>query len=98
MAKDKEEKSTNLGGPTGGIKLSGVIAELSMSDLDEAGSVTVRHGPKPKKDKDGLTVGKFPKTTHLDLPKKQMENLKIGQKVDIRVVIPEGKVGGVVRV
>lgn len=88
----------HLGGPEDGIKLSGVIAEINMSDLDEAGTVTVRHGPKPKKDEDGMVVGKFPKTTRLDLPKKQMKGLEIGQKVDIRVVMAESKAGGIVRV
>ena len=88
----------HLGGPKDGIKLSGVIAEISMNDLDDAGLVVVRHGPKPRQDKDGMVTGKFPKTTHLDLPKKQITGLEIGQKVDIRVVLPESKAGGIVRV
>ena len=85
-------------GPKGGQKMAGVVESLSMRDDSEYGSITVRHGPKPKKDKEGMTVGPYPRTTHLDLPKGEVEKYKLGQKVEVRVVPSSPGGGGQVRV
>ena len=91
------KKSKDLGGPEGGIKMSGTVSEISMDDRDEFGHVTVRHGPKPKKGKDGFSVGPYPKTTRVDLPNSALKELNVGDKVDVKVV-PQNKGAGQVRV
>lgn len=86
----------SLGGPEDGIALGGTVAEISMNDLDTDGTVVVRHGPKPKKDKEGMLTN-WPKTTRVEVPSKLLSSLALGDKVEVRV-IPTKSGGGQVRV
>lgn len=88
---DAKKKRTDLGGPEGGITLKGSISEVRESDMDDFISVTVRHGPKPKKGKDGFPTGKWPKTTNLDIPLKAGKGLAVDDDVQIKVLVNPGK-------
>ncbi len=92
-----DKKVKKLGGDEGGVAMEGTVAEINMSDLDndKKVDVTVRHGPKPKKDKDGFMKG-FPETTRLRLPSAEAEKLKLGDKVEI--LVRHKIAGGQVRV
>ena len=94
MAKEKV-----LGPKEGSQKMKGVVESISIQESGDYGSISVRHGPKPKKDKEGSHIGPWPRTTHLEIPKEDIENYKIGDKVEVRVVpSPSRGAGGMVRV
>ena len=55
-------------------------------------SVEVRYGPKPKRDKHGMTIGRYPETSDLRLPASVARQLHVGQRCRISLE-PVGKGG-----
>lgn len=70
----------------------GVVEEISIREGDELARVEVRHGPKPKKDKDGMVTGPWPQTTSLRVSKGQASKLKVGSKVIVNLRPAGGQV------
>lgn len=65
------------------LAIEGVVERVSLveeEDGERMGSITIRHGPKPRKDKDGAPVGRFPETTHLSAPNERTEEVYTGSE------------------
>lgn len=60
------------------------LEQVESEDKEDSSNLVVRHGPKPKKGKDGHPV-KYPPTTHLNVKAAQLKGFKLGQRVQIRV-------------
>lgn len=75
-------KATKDGGAAG----VATITRISFSEDDEGppeAHVSVRYGPKPKRDKKGMTVGPWPDTSELRVPASVARNLSVGTKCRI---------------
>ena len=62
------------------------ITRISFSEDDEGppeAHVSVRYGPKPRKDKQGHTVGPWPDTSELRVPASVARTLSVGTKCRI---------------
>jgi len=70
------------------IVLKGTIDSLEEREGKDTGSISVRLGPKPRKDSDGMTVGPFPRTLHLDVPSGKIRDFHIGDKVEVELRKP----------
>ena len=66
------------------IVLNGTVERIEERER-EKGSITIRHGPKPKKDKDCMSIGAFPETTHFHVPRKELRQFKIGDRVEVEI-------------
>ena len=66
------------------IVLTGTVERIEESERND-GSITIRHGERPKKDKEGMTVGPFPPTTHFNVPRGKLREFKIGDRVEIEI-------------
>jgi len=67
------------------IILTGTIDRLTEGEGKNGGSIGVRLGPKPKKDKKGFTIGDFPDTLHMDVPNLKVRQFKVGDKVEVEL-------------
>ncbi len=67
------------------LELNGEVSEITQSDSDDDATLVIRHGPKPKKDKDHFAVGRHPETTRLSVPNSFAKKFSIGQRVKITV-------------
>lgn len=75
-------KATKDGGAAG----VATITRISFSEDDEGppeARVSVRYGPKPRKDKKGMTIGPWPDTSELRVPAAVARSLSVGAKCRI---------------
>lgn len=75
-------KATKDGGAAG----VATITRISFSEDDEGppeAHVSVRYGPKPRKNKHGGTIGPWPDTSELRVPAAVARNLTVGAKCRI---------------
>lgn len=64
------------------------ITRISFSEDDEGppeARVSVRYGPKPRKDKKGMTIGPWPETSELRVPASVARNFTVGKKCRITI-------------
>lgn len=64
------------------------ITRISFSEDDDGNGpdearVSVRYGPKPRRDKKGMTIGPWPDTSDLRVPAKVARTLSVGSKCRI---------------
>jgi hypothetical protein len=61
------------------------ITRISFSEDDDRpeAHVSVRYGPKPRKDKKGMTIGPWPDTSELRVPMAVAQKLRVGQRCRI---------------
>lgn len=82
-------KATKEGGAAG----VATITRISISE-DDGGPpeahVNVRYGPKPRKDKKGMTIGPWPDTSELRVPASVAKSLSVGMRCRI-VLEPVGE-------
>ena len=66
---------------------TGVVERISTEaeESGESARITIRHGPKPRRRKDGGLVSDYSETTHLTIPVAMARSLKVGQRVRVRV-------------
>lgn len=67
------------------IVLTGTIDSLEEREGKDKGSIGVRMGPKPKRDKEGMSTGPFPRHMHLDVPNSNVRQFKVGDRVEIEL-------------
>jgi len=75
-------KATKDGGAAG----VATITRISFSEDDEGppeARLSVRYGPKPRKNNKGLTVGPWPDTSELRVPASVARGLSVGTKCRI---------------
>lgn len=80
------KRTIGLRATTRGAAGVATITRISYSEDDQGppeAHISVRYGPKPKKDSKGNTIGPWPETSELRVPASVAKSLSVGTKCRI---------------
>lgn len=84
----QEKKRLGFRETSAGLAGRGEVTRVSFDEEKPSiGRVTIRFGPKPHRDKDGMTKGPWPEECTLPLPAAEARRLPMGSKVRIRIEV-----------